>query len=844
MFLGGACSQVTAVPNPGFVFINWTGTGGFATTAGNPLTVSGVGSAMTVTAHFGQLPVIGTFYAINATIGQGFAANLSWDNLQYCTFGNTSIDNGLGVLPSPAGTLSGYPATTTTYTITATNAYGSTSRSVTVTVVPSPVILSFTASPAGVAAGAATTLAWTSTGAASFSIDQGVGAVTGTSVSVVPPAQQAPTTYRLTANNGYGSTRSTTVQVTSGPPVSLRYLDNPVVYNRQMPIEPDPPGNLGGIITSYTVTPSLPPGLALDPATGVISGTPSATHATASYVVRGSNAYDYAAVTLVVTVNDTPPFISYPGGAASHTFYVGTAVTPLAPGNSGGVATAWSIAPALPANLAFDPASGTISGTPTGPSALGTYTVTASNPGGSSFASLAIAVAIPGPVLTVQPAGQILSPGTTPTFSVTAIGTGALAYQWYRDQVPLANATASSYSPGMFSAGDDGAVFTVVVSDGFGGSTTSRPAMLSSFQDLGAWLGSHPAVAAAIRWQFRPANASNVYIAPADSDKLAWSAWSPDQQADLNQAYLDAVAWFNAGAQQVAMVPGGTAGTLTDQPTNTYGQVANDAGSTIVDVAPDYMWRLFTGHVAFSLMLECSHQLPWSVTGFGPEGLRYLYDSSVMGWLISSGDFSLGTYPGAGMPALRADNRPRTTFSDPRWTYPWLQQAGIIGATRQATIGGFLDWMRNNLTHVFGGADTFGRDDAIWQYRGYSPISRIVGGTVDAGYPGYGTMHWTEGCHGSTGLISAALRVLNLPIQPIWACGHELVYFVSEDLYLDHADDPYNGNVRASTSPSLLLLLDAPTWASRFGADTTVNFLNYADPVGAWIGYAAAHFPQ
>ena len=40
-----------------------------------------------------------------------------------------------------------------------------------------------------------------------------------------------------------------------------------------------------------------------------------------------------------------------------------------------------------------------------------------------------------------------------------------------------------------------------------------------------------------------------------------------------------------------------------------------------------------------------------------------------------------------------------------------------------------------------------------------------------------------------------------------------------------------------------MLLLDAPTWAGRFGADPMVNFLNYADPVSTWIGYAAAHFP-
>jgi hypothetical protein len=142
-----------------------------------------------------------------------------------------------------------------------------------------------------------------------------------------------------------------------------------------------------------------------------------------------------------------------------------------------------------------------------------------------------------------------------------------------------------------------------------------------------------------------------------------------------------------------------------------------------------------------------------------------------------------------------------------------------------------------------GGADTFGSDYAIWQYRGYSPVSKIVQGTVDSRNVSIGTQHFTEGCHGSTGFIHAALRTLNIPVQPIWVCGHELVYFMSEDLYLDHADDPYNQIVRASSSPSLQLLIDSTTWRLRFGADETLNNWDYASPAAAWIGYTATHFP-
>jgi hypothetical protein len=39
---GGGGTPVTAVPNSGYAFANWTGTGGFATATANSLTVSNV----------------------------------------------------------------------------------------------------------------------------------------------------------------------------------------------------------------------------------------------------------------------------------------------------------------------------------------------------------------------------------------------------------------------------------------------------------------------------------------------------------------------------------------------------------------------------------------------------------------------------------------------------------------------------------------------------------------------------------------------------------------------------------------------------------------------------------
>src|SRR5258708_24853340 len=58
-----------------------------------------------------------------------------------------------------------------------------------------------------------------------------------------------------------------------------------------------------------------------------------------------------------------PPALTY---ATTNAVYTkGAAITPDAPTNSGGAATSYSVAPALPAGLSLNATTGVISGTPT-----------------------------------------------------------------------------------------------------------------------------------------------------------------------------------------------------------------------------------------------------------------------------------------------------------------------------------------------------------------------------------------------------------------------------------------------------------------------------------------------
>lgn len=360
--------------------------------------------------------------------------------------------------------------------------------------------------------------------------------------------------------------------------------------------------------------------------------------------------------------------------------------------------------------------------------------------------------------------------------------------------------------------------------------------------DLDTWLTHHPQVATAIRWQIQPANITNAYIAPDDSVKLVWSDWDAARKADLQTAYTRYCAWLTNGTPWVTTNDSG----LSDAPTNIYVQWYNppDSQETAESFSTNYMWTLYVNHVAFALALEITAQLPWSITTYNDSQLRLLLDSATMGWLsISSDRFYIGTSATGVSRGIRCiDNLPRTAYAPPRWVYQFLVGTNILGATRLETIGNMLQWMRRNLYHFYG-ADTFGTCKAVWQYAGYPPISRVIGGTVDGNYPNLGTNHYTAGCHGSVGFLQGVLRAANIPVRPIWVAGHELACFPTERLYLDHGDDPYNLNVRTSNVPILRVLIDEATYKAWFTNDLTANIADYSAPASTNIGRMTTIFP-
>jgi glucose/arabinose dehydrogenase len=86
------------------------------------------------------------------------------------------------------------------------------------------------------------------------------------------------------------------------------------------------------------------------------------------------------------------------------------------------------------------------------------------------------------PEIGAQPEDVTVGLGGTATFSVVASGTPPLRYQWRRNGANIAGATGDSFTLTNAQAADDGARFSVVVSNDFG-SVTSRQALLTVRND-------------------------------------------------------------------------------------------------------------------------------------------------------------------------------------------------------------------------------------------------------------------------------------------------------------------------------------------------------------------------
>jgi len=231
---------------------------------------------------------------------------------------DTVTISGIGTV-DPAGNRQVTPTTTTTYTLTATNAAGPVNCTVTVQVterIEAPRIVGFAANPMTITAGQSTTLTWNVDGADTVEIS-GIGTVANQGTQSVSPTTN--TVYTLTARNRGGTSQSTAT-VTVNPVQPGTGQAPTLTACVASPTTSPSPGS--PVTISYTATNAtavtFSPAVSGATVAGPVTVSPQATTA---YTITATGANNQTATcTVNVTVTSTePPTVSIVQGSVIET---------------------------------------------------------------------------------------------------------------------------------------------------------------------------------------------------------------------------------------------------------------------------------------------------------------------------------------------------------------------------------------------------------------------------------------------------------------------------------------------------------------------------------------------
>jgi hypothetical protein len=344
------------------------------------------------------------------------------------------------------------------------------------------------------------------------------------------------------------------------------------------------------------------------------------------------------------------------------------------------------------------------------------------------------------------------------------------------------------------------------------------------------WLATHPNIANSIKWQFK--FETNAYDVPA-SAKKSWSSWSASEQQDLIKAFEEAWKWYYKQSDPFNNLQE----TIPYPPVNLSETITDDSLSPQVVVDESYAWQLYIRWISLNLLAEIGKHFSWSIINCNAEELQVLFDSVAFMSRRPDGKYTVcSANPSHPNYVKRKDNLGASLVAPPRYTYAFLVKNNIIGSSRYKTIASLLQWVSNNMVHFYG-SDTYGNTEAHWQYRGIPPITRVIEGTTNTVTNEFG--HWTAGCHGTAGFLRNVLRAANIPVQVACICCHALPYFMTEGLYLDHSDNPYNSTFKGLGLPTSALLINETTYINWFGANLN-NHENNCNYIGHQVDVLAS----
>lgn len=202
---------------------------------------------VTVTAATGSAPLL-SFTASSSTIPEGGTSTLAWDS----TNADTCVaSNGWSGSKPLDGNENVSPTTTTTYTLSCGNEFGTTTDSEAVTVTPASTTtaptLTFDANPNSITEGASTTLTWSSTDADSCTASDGwAGAVATSGTTSFAPTTTTTYTLMCSGPGGTTSPQSEVVTVTPAATGTARIVISEVLYDPRSSTSSDNQGEEPG----------------------------------------------------------------------------------------------------------------------------------------------------------------------------------------------------------------------------------------------------------------------------------------------------------------------------------------------------------------------------------------------------------------------------------------------------------------------------------------------------------------------------------------------------------------------------------------------------------------------
>lgn len=241
-------------------------------------------------------------------------------------------------------------------------------------------------------------------------------------------------TYKVTAigtAGGTGSSNNFSITIVS-PGVPVVNYSTPNVYTTGATVNLSP-NNTNLAATTHAISGgaaafNAATGLTFSTTTGVISGTASVVLAATNYTITATNAGGSTPQTISFTIKPPAPALTY---STPNVYTTSTAFT-LTPGNTGGTATSCTISPALPVGVTISPA-GVISGSSATASGAISYTVTATNAGGTTNSNTFTIAFIAPPIISYTPSTNAYTVGTaisplTPTVSASGGAVASFAF--------------------------------------------------------------------------------------------------------------------------------------------------------------------------------------------------------------------------------------------------------------------------------------------------------------------------------------------------------------------------------------------------------------------------------